>query len=159
MIKLFMLQCVEPDSKGGGAGIFWSLEELLEVLTKEMKDFLFDTVVVFVKSFPVKTSLVSFDLEGPIEVQRWDKPYIRILTTVSLGNGNSEVLRSLMVLGRYRVDMTNVNENQLFTSSSRKREITYHGIPLKERVQYTVFVPLYTEVRGLGDDELVAKGR
>lgn len=113
----------------------------------------------YVKSFPMSSNTVLLEVEGSVEVVEWDESFARVQTTVTIENGNSEVLRSLMLLGRYQVEEVPEDRRLVLTSVSRKKEVSVRGRLLVEEVSYTVFVPRYVEVHDLNVDRALATAR
>ena len=122
--------------------------------------FLFGQVQkTYVKSFVEEASTISLNLSGKVEVVEWEEDFVRVHATVSLDGGSLEVLRSLVLSGRYGVEATRDGGGLVLTSACRKKEVTCRGGLLEEVVVYTVFVPRYVEVRVMnGDESLAAAG-
>jgi len=105
------------------------------------------TQKTYIKSFPTTSQLIQLDLEGLVEVETWEEPFIRVQAIVSIENGSPEVLKSLMLAGRYQVKTNRDGPQQFLISNNRKKKITIGGKQLKETVNYKVFVPPYSQVK------------
>ena len=105
------------------------------------------TQKTYVKSFPTTSQLIQLDLEGLVEVETWEEPFIRVQAIVSIENGSAEVLKSLMLAGRYQVKTNREGPQQFLISNNRKKKITIGGKQLMETVSYKVFVPQYSQVQ------------
>ena len=119
--------------------------------------FLFGQVQkTYVKSFVEEAPTVSLNLSGKVEVVEWEEGFVRVHANVSLEGGSLEVLRSLVLAGRYGVEVAKDGAGLVLTSACRDKEITYRGRLLEEEVVYTVFVPRYIEVKIINAGESLA---
>ncbi len=95
-----------------------------------------------VKSFNLKgNDVVVLDLKGAVEVKEWKNDIMRIQMTISLEDGSSSMLKSLIQVGRYNlVSKDGEEEFQIFVPAMKK-EVKVRGKILKENIVYTVFAP------------------
>ena len=76
LLTVFMLQCVSPDIKGGGQGIFWNVNHMIDVMPKDIKDFLYTTKVCYSRvqedglTHDTYTGYMLFDYLGKPSI-RW----------------------------------------------------------------------------------------
>ena len=85
----------------------------------------------------------TFALKGNVEVEEWDNQTIRIITTISTTNTPENVLKALVVAGRYNYEMTVDKINQTITVDMPKKEqtIIINGIDLDDKLEYKIYVP------------------
>lgn len=120
--------------------------------------FLFGQVQkTYVKSFAEETSTISLNLSGKVQVVEWDEDFVRVHATVSLEGGSLQVLKSLVLSGRYGVEATRDGSSLVLSTACRKKEVTYRGSLLDDEVEYRVFVPRYMEVRMLDSEGALAQ--
>jgi len=101
----------------------------------------------FVKSFNLDgNNFVVVKLDGEVEVKEWNEPIARVHTNVELENGNSNVLKQFLLLGRYNLTGGFINGDYVIESAARVKDVKYKGQILQEKVTYTVFVPANVEV-------------
>lgn len=111
------------------------------------------TQKTFVKSFPNPSSSITVELNGPVEVKEWDQPFVRVLTTVSLDNGNSNVLTTLSRTGRYSLLTKNTESNTTIHTTTEHNPLKYKGQLIKEEIGYTIYVPQYSKVNVVGENK------
>ena len=105
-----------------------------------------------VKSFNLKGSdVVTLDLDGAIEVKEWNNEIMRIQMTISVENGSSSMLKSLIQVGRYNLMSVVENGDLKIFAPAMKKEIKARGRVLKENIVYTVFTPENVTVKLAGE--------
>lgn len=100
------------------------------------------TQKTLVKTLPVEqiTYEVIFDLKGTVEVAEWDNKMIRIVTTT---NTPENVLKTLVIAGRYNCEITVDQTNQTITVDMPKQEniIFVDGLDLNDKLDYKIYIP------------------
>jgi len=114
------------------------------------------TQKTFVKSFPNSNSTITVDVNGPVEVHEWDQPFVRVLTTVKLDRGTSNVLISIMKSGRYKLIKTSRNGTDVYTIGELN-PLKYKGQVIKEDISYKIYVPNFTKIIVKGKKDLRIK--
>lgn len=83
---------------------------------------------------------IVLDLDGEVDVQRWDNDIVRIQMHIQVENFSAAILKSLIAAGRYNLDGA-AGEQFVISATNRKKSVVIRGNPLKDRVTYTVYVP------------------
>ena len=103
------------------------------------------TQKTLVKTLPVEqiTYEIIFDLKGTVEVAEWDNKTIRIVTTITTTNTPENVLKALVIAGRYNYEMTVDQTNQTITVDKPKKEniIFVDGVDLNDKLDYKIYIP------------------
>jgi len=103
------------------------------------------TQKTLVKTFPVEqiTYKAIFTLQGAVEVEEWEHQTIRIVTTITTPNTTENVLKALIIAGRYnyRVDVDQINQTITVDMPKDKNAVFVNGIDLDEKLEYKVYVP------------------
>ncbi len=96
-----------------------------------------------VKSFNLNGQTSIFlDLEGDIDITLWSEPVMRIQMTVTLQNGNENMLKSLVTAGRYNLNTKEDNGSFSIIAPGLERKIKLSsGQTLGEQISYQVFAP------------------
>lgn len=96
-----------------------------------------------VKSFNLNGQTSIFlDLEGDIDITLWSEPVMRIQMTVTLQNGNENMLKSLVTAGRYNLNTKEENGSLSIVAPGLDRQIKLSsGQNLGEQIKYQVFAP------------------
>lgn len=115
------------------------------------------TQKTFVKSFPNPTNSITVDLNGPVEIKEWNQPFVRVLTTVNIDNGNNNVLTELAKTGRYRLLTKQTESNTTVYTNEKHDPLKYRGQTITEKIEYTVFVPMYSKVKVVGKENPTQK--
>ncbi len=106
------------------------------------------TETTFVKSFNLQNNNeVVLDMEGDISVQEWNNPIMRIQMTVTLENGSSSMLKSLVQTGRYNLKSIEKEDFLKVYAPGLQREVRVKGKNLIEKISYTVYAPSEVLVR------------
>ena len=84
-----------------------------------------------------------FALKGNVEVEEWDNQTIRIITTITTTNTAKNVLKALIIAGRYNYEMTVDQVNQTITIDMPKKEnaIIINGVDLDDKLEYKIYIP------------------
>jgi len=101
----------------------------------------------YVKSFPNPTQVITISVNGPVEIKEWEQPFIRVLTTVSIENTNSNVLAALMQAGRYQLKTKHTENRMEIYSPTEQDPIKFQGKLLTEQISFVIYVPKHTEVQ------------
>lgn len=101
-----------------------------------------------VKAFNLQgNSEVVLDLPGNVDVQQWSNTIMRVQMDVSLENGTNSMLKSLITAGRFNLKSNTENDAFYVHSPAMQKKVTVSGTEIKEKINYTVFVPDYVLVR------------
>ncbi len=101
-----------------------------------------------VKSLAVETTTsyttkAVVDLLGDVTVSEWDKNFIRITTHVEVLNMNENIVKQLIMVGRYTLE-SNINEETqtlYVTMPNIANMVTVKGVELSEVLSFEVNVP------------------
>jgi alpha-ketoglutarate-dependent taurine dioxygenase len=75
LIPSVMLQCVQPDTKGGGKGLFWNLTELFDHIPTKYRDFFSENIFCYSR---LREDGATYDkYEGPIFFEHHGNPSFR----------------------------------------------------------------------------------
>lgn len=103
------------------------------------------TQKTLVKTLAVEetTYQAIFALKGNVEVEEWNNQTIRIITTITTTNTPENVLKALVVAGRYNYEMTVDKANQTITIDmpQKDRAIIINGADLDDKLEYKIYVP------------------
>jgi hypothetical protein len=96
-----------------------------------------------VKSFNLNGhTMIFLDLEGDVDITLWSEPVMRIQMTVTLHNGNENMLKSLVTAGRYNLNTKEENGSLSIVAPGLDRQIKLSsGQNLGEQIKYQVFAP------------------
>lgn len=96
-----------------------------------------------VKSFNLNGhTMIFLDLEGDVDITLWSEPVMRIQMTVTLQNGNENMLKSLVTAGRYNLNTKEENGSLSIVAPGLDRQIKLSsGQNLGEQISYQVFAP------------------
>ncbi len=86
-------------------------------------------------------NIVTFDLDGDVEVKEWDKSIMRIQMTISVDNINEATLKALITAGRYNLKSKQQDEDLLVFSPGLEKQVKIRGHELTENVSYEVYAP------------------
>ncbi len=82
------------------------------------------------------------DLDGRLEVQKWDKDIATIFVGISSNVPNEKVMEALVANGRYEVEHLADKPNELILNAPNMyKTVTVNGVALEENVKYKIFVP------------------
>ena len=107
-----------------------------------------ETETTFVKSFNLQNNNeVVLDLEGDVSVEEWNNSIMRIQMTVTLENGSSSMLKSLVQTGRYNLKSIEKEDFLKVYAPGLQREMRVKGKNLIEKISYTIYAPSGVLVR------------
>ena len=91
---------------------------------------------------PGEYNMVFFDLPGEVEVDVWDRDYIKVEIDVQTNLENEKVFNYLQESGRYHVTKDyNTYYFMVLNLSNLKEEITVNNVALEESFKFKVMVP------------------
>jgi hypothetical protein len=103
------------------------------------------TQKTLVKTLAVENTAYEaiFALKGTVEVEEWNNQTIRIVTTITTTNTAENVLKALVVAGRYNYEMTVDQAKQTITVDMPKKgqAIIINGIDLDDKLEYKIYIP------------------
>lgn len=84
-----------------------------------------------------------FDLAGNVEVMEWDNQTIRIITTIIAPNTEEQVLKALVVAGRYNYKMVVDETTGTITIDmpQKERTIFINGADLDDQLEFEIYIP------------------
>ncbi len=95
-----------------------------------------------VKSFNLQgEQLVMVDLPGPVAIQTWDQDLMRVQLTVRLSNGSENLLKSLVMAGRYNLKGEVTADGFLISCPGLAKTVTVQGQELEESFEFSVWLP------------------
>lgn len=96
-----------------------------------------------VKAFNLQgQQAVMIDVDAPIEVVEWNQQQMRVVMTVSLENGSTTLLKSLVSSGRYNLNSESLDYNfRIFAPGLDRQVKLMNGGELKEKISFEVFAP------------------
>jgi hypothetical protein len=95
----------------------------------------------FVKSMTADASTVIVNLEGETKVSEWSEKFIRITTTVQVTNSSEEILKRLVLVGRYAISSEVVDGQMRINMPKLATKVTIRGEFLDEELTYHISVP------------------
>ncbi|MCH2021016.1 MAG: hypothetical protein MK207_00945 [Saprospiraceae bacterium] len=101
-----------------------------------------------VKSLAIETTTsyttkAIVELSGDVTVSEWNKNYIRITTYVEVLNMNENIVKQLVMVGRYTIEGTINEETQtLYVSMPNiSNMVTVKGVEISEVLSFEVSIP------------------
>lgn len=95
-----------------------------------------------VKSFNVQNlDIVTFDIDGQVEIQEWDQPMLRVQMEIKLENGSDKVLRGLIAAKRFDLDSERINGELKIFSDKLAKNVTFRGEEISENVKFVIKAP------------------
>ncbi len=95
-----------------------------------------------VKSFNLKgADVVYMDVTGDVDVQQWDKKFMRIQLTIALENSSERILKSLVEARRYGLKAKYTDHEMTVFAPGLAKDVKIKGVKLNEKIGYTVYVP------------------
>ncbi len=96
---------------------------------------------------PQSSASILFNADMPVAVKEWNEDRLRILVDVVHGDGiGSEVLESLMQIGRYDVKTKKDANEFVIIPSGLRNEIVMGGEMIQEAVSLVIFAPKGVDV-------------
>lgn len=84
---------------------------------------------------------ISFNLNEHVDVQQWDKDYIRVEIAIASENVSEKILKRLISLGRYEIEVDRHNMEMILEMPKTKHIVMISGKNLDENISYKVMVP------------------
>ena len=101
-----------------------------------------------VKSFNLKgKQTVVMNVEGNVDIQKWNKDIMRVQMSIELSNGTNSMLKSLVQARRYNIVSAVDGEALNIQVPGLSKTVTVGGQTLTEIITYTVFAPKDVEVK------------
>ena len=93
------------------------------------------------KSLTVETATAVLDLAGEVNTSLWDKDFIRITATIKTTNQGEEILKKLILVGRYDILSAEVDGQFIITMPKVAHQVVIKGVELSEVISYEVQLP------------------
>ena len=93
------------------------------------------------KSLTVETATAVLDLPGEVNTSLWDKDFIRITATIKTTNQGEEILKKLILVGRYDIQSAEVDGQFIITMPKVAHQVVIKGVELSEVISYEVQLP------------------
>jgi len=119
-----------------------------------MKSFIILTIILFsgfagtaqeqtniIQTLSNTSSNIKVALNGKIKVTEWDKPYVRVSTSVAIKGVRKGILKHLVAASRYKISSTVTEGILLIEAPKLKKDVTIKGKRLEEVFDYEIFVP------------------
>ena len=94
-----------------------------------------------IKSLTVETATAVLDLPGEVNTSLWDKDFIRITATIKTTNQGEEILKKLILVGRYDIQSAEVDGQFIITMPKVAHQVVIKGVELSEVISYEVQLP------------------
>ena len=94
-----------------------------------------------IKSLTVETATAVLDLPGEVNTSLWDKDFIRITATIKTTNQGEEILKKLILVGRYDILSAEVDGQFIITMPKVAHQVVIKGVELSEVISYEVQLP------------------
>ena len=94
-----------------------------------------------IKSLTVETATAVLDLPGEVNTSLWDKDFIRITATIKTTNQGEEILKKLILVGRYDIQSAEVDGQFVITMPKVAHQVIIKGVDLSEVISYEVQLP------------------
>jgi|GEM_PF-1150007 len=111
------------------------------------------TVVATTQAQTEKTLTKSVDLAathttyvmlpGDVAVNEWDEDYLRVTTTVNVVNMNDNIVKRLVMVGRYTIETKSdkYGKMMILRMPNVKNFVTVRGVDLKENYSFEIDAP------------------
>lgn len=103
---------------------------------------------ILLKSFPLLSNNVQFDLDFEKQTTTWDKSYIKVEFYVK-SDVNQTILDRLSSMGRYDFESKLLNGIQVISAPKTKNEVKINDFIVKETFFIKIFIP---ETLGIVDN-------
>lgn len=104
------------------------------------------------------TVLIDVPIENEIVINEWNQEQMRVVMTVSLGNGSDQMLKSLVKVGRYNLDSADDNSDLRVYLPGLEREVKLRsGDKLIENINFEIYVPANTHVKTIPNEGIAEK--
>ena len=94
-----------------------------------------------IKSLTVETATAVLDLPGEVNTSLWDKDFIRITATIKTTNQGEEILKKLILVGRYDILSAEVDGQFIITMPKVAHQVVIKGVELSDVISYEVQLP------------------
>ena len=94
-----------------------------------------------IKSLAIETASAVLDLPGEVTTSLWDKDFIRITATIKATNQGEEILKKLIMVGRYDIQSAEVDGQFVITMSKVAHQVVIRGVDLTEVISFEVQLP------------------
>jgi hypothetical protein len=85
---------------------------------------------------------LDVDLQNDVVIHEWNQEQMRVVMTVSLGNGSDLMLKSLVKVGRYNLDSSMEPDMLRVFLPGLEREVKLrNGGELVENINFEIFAP------------------
>ena len=95
------------------------------------------------KSLTVETATAVLDLPGEVNTSLWDKDFIRITATIKTTNQGEEILKKLILVGRYDIQSAEVDGQFIISMPKVEQQVFIRGVELTEVISYEVQLPYH----------------
>ena len=100
-----------------------------------------------VKSVALEASAnLTVALPGAVEVEEWDKDFVRVTTNLKVENMNENIVKQLVIVGRYNVETATEGQAIVITMPKVANLVTVKGVLLKEVLTFNIAAPEGYEV-------------
>lgn len=113
------------------------------------------TEKVLVKTIATTNSTNAIiDLPGEVAVNEWEENTIRVTTYLNVPNMSENIVKQLLIVGRYTLEATTDETTQTVTITmpKMKGQVTVKGVQLVELLRFEVNVPAGYQINIKTDD-------
>lgn len=102
--------------------------------------------------------LIDVPIENQVVINEWNQEQMRVVMTVSLGNGSDQMLKSLVKVGRYNLDSTDEESNLRVFLPALEREVKLRsGDKLIENINFEIYAPANIHVKTTANEDIAEK--
>ncbi|MEZ4953400.1 MAG: hypothetical protein R2825_07470 [Saprospiraceae bacterium] len=106
----------------------------------------------------IHSVLIDVPTENQVVINEWNQEQMRVVMTVSLGNGSDQMLKSLVKVGRYNLDSADENSDLRVYLPGLEREVKLRsGDKLIENINFEIYVPANTHVKTMLNEDIAEK--
>ncbi len=106
----------------------------------------------------IQSVLIDIETENEVVVKEWGQEQMRVLMSVSLGNGSDQMLKSLVKVGRYNLDsVDDGGELRIFLPGFDREVKLRSGDRLIENINFEIYAPANILVKSKGNDSIAEK--
>jgi hypothetical protein len=106
----------------------------------------------------IHSVLIDVPTENQVVINEWNQEQMRVVMTVSLGNGSDQMLKSLVKVGRYNLDSADENSELRVYLPGLEREVKLRsGDKLIENINFEIYVPANTHVKTMLNEDIAEK--
>ena len=99
---------------------------------------------------------LDLNLNGKVEVKKWNNDYAQVEIGIKAYGINSTVLKSLVAAGRYNIKVEYNGDKVQLSTYALAKTIKVRGQELKDQVTFTIFVPEYTVINNVTEEDMSA---